>query len=339
MREIGSLTKVPIREVWPNEAADLTPWLADNPDILSEALGMRLKLVDTEVQVGESFSADILFRVRNANALVVVENMMGPTDHDHLGKTITYASGIEAAREDEGLEATYAVLLAERVRAEHRTALTWMNTHTDQTKAVRFFGVEIEVWRIGNSLPAPSLNIVVQPDNWAQQFREVVRDRGLTEEHLLRREFWSEFLPPLDAAHPGWLSDGATVRKGRSKAGYLTFPGDKQPRDKWYAVARERVGDLRGICVEFCINNENDDMERIYEGLLERRSNIEAQMGEGLQWKETPAMRKIFVLNPGGIGFEDRERWPEVREWAIKRLGDLRDAIQPHLDALAADDG
>ena len=91
MREIGSLTKVPIREVWPNEAADLTPWLAENPDILSEALGVRLELVDTEVQVGESFSADILFRVRNANALVVVENMMGPTDHDHLGKTITYA--------------------------------------------------------------------------------------------------------------------------------------------------------------------------------------------------------------------------------------------------------
>ena len=334
MREIGSLTKVRIREVWPNEAADLTPWLAKNPDLLGEALGMGLELVDTEVAVGP-FSADILFRVRNANALVVVENMMGPSDHDHLGKTITYASGIEAARE-EGLEATYAVLLAERIRDEHRMALTWMNTHTDQTKAVRFFGVEIEVWRIGNSLPAPRLNVVVQPDNWAQQFREVVRDRGLTEEHLLHREFWSEFLPPLDAAHPGWLSDSAKVRKGQSKAGWLTFP---QARDKWYAVARERVGDQQGICVEFCVNNEEDDMERIYDGLLEHRSTIEAQIGEGLQWKETPKMRKIFILNPKGIDFEDRERWPEVREWAIKRLGDLRDAIQPHLDELASDGG
>ena len=103
MREIGSLTKVPIREVWPNEAADLTPWLADNPDILSEALGVRLELVDTEVQVGESFSADILFRVRNANALVVVENMMGPTDHDHLGKTITTPRALRLPVKRKGL--------------------------------------------------------------------------------------------------------------------------------------------------------------------------------------------------------------------------------------------
>lgn len=334
MREIGSLTKVPIREVWPNEAADLTPWLAENPDILSEALGMDLDLVDREVKVGESFSADLLFRVRDTNALVVVENMMGVTDHDHLGKTITYASGIEAAREGEGLEATYAVLLAERVRAEHRTALTWMNTHTDKTKAVRFFGVEIEVWRIGDSLPAPRLNVVVQPDNWAQQIREVIHDGGLTEEQRLRRVFWAEFLPPLDAAHPGWLSDSAKVRKGQSRAGWLTFP---QAVGQWYAVARERVGDQQGICVEFCVNG--DDMERIYEGLLERRSTIEAHIGGGLHWKVSPRMRKIFVLNPEGIEFEDRERWPEVRAWAIKRLGDLRDAIQPHLDELASDGG
>lgn len=331
MPEIGSLTKVRIRDVWPNEAADLTPWLAENPDILSEALDMELELVDTEVKVGESFSADILFRVRDTNALVVVENMMGATDHDHLGKTITYASGIEAAREEEGPEATYAVLLAERIREEHRTALTWLNTHT--TDAVGFFGVAIEVLRIGNSLPAPRLSVIVRPDDWARQLRDVVRDRGLTERQRLYRDFWAEFLPPLDAAHPGWLPDSSAARRG-SKAAWLVFPQANRQR---YAVARERVEDQRGICVEFCV--EGDDMERIYEGLLERRSAIEAHLGEEIQCKETPKMRKIFVLNPGGISVSDRERWPEVREWAIKRLGDLRDAIQPHLDELAAEDG
>ena len=332
MPEIGSLTPVDIRKVWPHEAADLTPWLAKNPDILSKALGMGLELVDTEVKVGESFSADILFRVRDRNALVVVENMMGATDHDHLGKTITYASGIEAAREDEGPEATYAVLLAERVREEHRTALTWLNTHTSD--AVGFFGVAIEVLRIGESLPAPRLSVIVRPDDWARQLRETVRDRGLNEGQRLRRDFWAEFLHPLDTAHPGWLSDSAPARKRRTTAWWLTF---EQAGGQRYAVARERVGNQRGICVEFCV--EGDDMERIYEGLLEHRSTIEAQLEEELHWKEMPELRKIFVLNPWGIAIEDRERWPEVRAWAIQRLGDLRDAIQPHLVELAAEDG
>ena len=328
MREIGSLTPVPIRELWPNEAANLTPWLAENPDLLGEALGMDLELEGTEVKVGESFSADILFRVLRTNALVVVENMMGPTDHDHLGKTITYASGIEAAREDEGLAATYAVLLAERIRDEHRTALTWMNTHTDKTKAVRFFGVEIEVWRIGNSLPAPRINVVVQPDNWAQQFREVVHDRGLKPDQRLRSDFWSEFLPPVDAAHPDWPHD-------RPKTAW--WLGFSQAGHQSYGVGHERVGNRKGICVAFIVGG--DDMERIYEGLLNRLPTIEGQFGEELHRKATAKQRKLFVLNPGGIDFEHRERWPEVREWAIKRLGDLRDAIQPHLDELASDGG
>lgn len=329
MPEIGSLTSVPIREVWPNEAADLTPWLAEHPDLLSEALEMDLELDRTEAKVG-SFSADILFRVSDRNALVVVENMMGSTDHDHLGKMITYASGLEAANEEEGLAATYAVLLAEQFRPEHRTALTWLNTHT--TDAVGFFGVGIEAWRIGESLPAPRLNVVVRPDDWARQLREVVRDRGLNEGQRLRRDFWAEFLHPLDTAHPGWLSDSASVRKRRTTAWWLTFP---QAGGQRYAVAYEKVGNQRGICVEFCV--EGDDMERIYEGLLERRSTLEGQLEEELHWKEMPKLRKIFVLNPWGIAIEDRERWPEVREWAIQRLGDLRDALTPHLDQLAED--
>ena len=333
MREIGSLTSVPIREVWPNEAADLTPWLAANPGLLSKALGMDLELKGQEVPVGP-FSADTCFRSDDPNALVVVENMMLPTDHDHLGKVITYAAGLEAAHEDEGFAATCAVLLAEKFRPEHRTALQWLNMHTRE--AVAFFGIEIEAWSIGGSLPAPKLNVVVRPDDWAREVRAKTAEEGLSETQRLYRDFWSEFLPPLDDAHPGWLSDRATTRKGRNKSPWLVF---RMGNGQRYAVAREKVGGQWGICVEFCV--EGDDMERIYEGLIERRSTIEARLGEEIQCKESPKLCKLFVLNPGGIGIHDRERWPEVRAWAIKRLGELRDAIQPHLAelALAEDDG
>ena len=325
MREIGSLTKVPIREVWPNEAVDLTPWLADNPDLLGEALGMDLELEGTEVRVGP-FSADILFRARDA--LIVVENMMGSTDHDHLGKVITYASGLEAAHEEEGLAATYAVLLAEKFRPEHRTALTWLNTHT--TDAVGFFGVESEVWRIGDSLPAPKFNAVVQPDEW---IRKVVGP-GLTKEQHLYRDFWAEFRPGFELAHPGWTPSHKLT--GRKRA-WATFPSTRSDVEFTAGFSGREYG-FKLECV-----TKGAERQRLHHALRERRSEIESTFGEALDWRENSEKDHrwyIFAWYPDReVGIEDRERWPEVREWAIKRLGDLRDAIQPHLDELATDDG
>lgn len=322
MREIGSLTSVPIREVWPNEAADLTPWLARNPDLLGKELGMDLEMEGTEVPVGP-FSADILFRAHDA--LVIVENMMGSTDHDHLGKTITYASGLEAAHEEEGLEATYAVLLAERVRAEHRTALTWLNTHT--TEAVGFFGVEARVWRIGDSLPAPKLDVVVRPDDWVKR----IRTPSLTEEQRLHRDFWAAFRPDFEAAHPDWPPQGKLT--GR-KAAWAIFPSTRP--DVEFALS---TGGEYGFKLE-CVTT-GAERGRLYRALHERRSEIETCFG-ALDWRENSEDAKRWYIFAGypdrEVGIKDRERWPEVRAWAIQRLGDLRDAIQPHLNDLA-DDG
>lgn len=327
MPEIGSLTPVDLRDVWPNEAADLTPWLAKNPDLLGKELGMDLELEGTEVAVGP-FSADILFRASDRNALVVVENMMGSTDHDHLGKTITYASGLEAAHEEEGLEATYAVLLAERVRAEHRTALTWLNTHT--TEGVGFFGVEARVWRIGDSLPAPKLDVIVRPDDWV---RRIVKP-DLTKVQRLHRDFWAAFRPEFEAAHPDWTPQGKL--NGR-KAAWAIFPSTRP--DVEFALS---TGGEYGFKLE-CVTT-GTERGRLYRALHERRSEIEARFGEALDWRENSEDAKRWYIFAGyperEVGIEDRDRWPEVRAWAIKRLGDLRDAIQPHLDELAlAEDG
>lgn len=323
MPEIGSLTPVPIRELWPNEAADLTPWLAENPGLLGQELGVDLELGGKEVPVGP-FSADILFRTRDA--LVVVENMMGSTDHDHLGKVITYASGLEAAHEEEGLAATYAVLLAERFRPEHRTALTWMNTHT--TDKVGFFGVVIEAWRIGGSLPAPKLNVVVRPDDWAREVRVV------DETQRLYRDFWAAFRPEFEMAHPGWTPRGKLT--GRKQA-YAVFPS-KRPDVEFAVGFTGRAYRAKLECV-----TTGAERAHLHRALYERRSDIESTFGEALDWRENSENDRrwyIFAWYPDReVGIQDRERWPEVRAWALKRLGDLRDAIQPHLDELAADGG
>ena len=138
---IGTLEQVPVRSVWPKEAGDFTPWLAENVELMSDALGMELELEGKEVSVG-GYSADLVFRDLTSGALVVVENMYGLTDHDHLGKLITYAAG---------LDASHAVLLTETFRAEHRSALTWLNSIS--TEGCGFFGLSLEVWRIGDSIP------------------------------------------------------------------------------------------------------------------------------------------------------------------------------------------
>lgn len=106
-----------MRSVWPKEAGDFTPWLAENVELMSDALGMEFELEGQEVSVG-GYSADLVLRDRSSDAVVVVENMYGSTDHDHLGKLITYAAG---------LEASYAVLLTEAFRPEHRSSLNWLN--------------------------------------------------------------------------------------------------------------------------------------------------------------------------------------------------------------------
>jgi len=176
---------------------------------------MDLEREGTEVTVG-SFAADLLFREPNTGERVVVENLIGNTDHDHLGKIITYAAG---------LDARHAVLIAETFRPEHRSALSWLNANSRES--VSFFGIELKLWRVEGS-PADSpaalqLNVVVQPDEWARRVRE---DQGgkLTDTRLAYRDFWSEFLLAFHVCP----ARGAP-RMGRSEASGRTARRLREP--------------------------------------------------------------------------------------------------------------
>ena len=206
------LESVPIREVWADEARDLTPWLAENTDRLSEALGMDLELEGSEVGVGP-FRADIVLRDANTGSRVIAENVIGETDHDHLGKIITYAAG---------LEATYAVLIAEKFRPEHRSALQWLNAHS--TESAGFFGITLKVWRIGDSEYAPQLDDVVEPDGWVREVRAASTDK-LSGTPLHYRVFWNEFIPEFHKAHPGW-----SRARTPPKVNWMQFPAGRTRR-------------------------------------------------------------------------------------------------------------
>ena len=173
-QELGTIEKVNIREVWPTEDDHFTPWLGANLDKLGAELGLDLELAETEATVG-TFRLDVRARDVGSQGEVVIENQFGQTDHSHLGQLLTYASGFDAQA---------IVWIAERFRDEHREALDFLNHRTGED--TRFFGVEIELWRIGDSLPAVNFNLVSTPNEWR---KSNVRQAGSIHQGMMNRQF------------------------------------------------------------------------------------------------------------------------------------------------------
>jgi hypothetical protein len=202
---IGRLEEVGLRSVWPDEAKNFTPWLADNLDVLAAELGLGpLTVRQREFPVG-SYSLDILAE-DTGGRVVAIENQLEWSDHRHLGQCLTYASGTRA----------WAVVwVAPRFNEEHRSALDWLNQHTDTD--VHFFGVELAAVRIGDSLPAPLFRVVARPNDWE---RLVQREAGPGKVQSL-----DEYLSEAEAALGLAMREGIEVvlQHWAGRGGYLTF--------------------------------------------------------------------------------------------------------------------
>ena len=159
--KLGRLEKGDLRKVWLNEALDFTQWLAleENLRLLSDEIGIDIKLLQTEVSVGK-FHADILGEEEITGRNVIIENQLNITHHDHLGKIITYASGYDAE---------IIIWIVEDTREEHVRAIDWLNEHTDED--IYFFLIKIEVWKIGDFPYAPKFQVISQPNDWAKEVK------------------------------------------------------------------------------------------------------------------------------------------------------------------------
>ena len=161
MINLGTLEEIKdLREVWSHEAHDFTPWLAKNISILGDEVGIDISIEETESSVGD-FNVDIFAIDADTGKKIIIENQLEETDHDHLGKLITYASGKSA---------DLVIWLVRKARPEHRAAIEWLNNHTDE--GVGFILCEIKVFRIGNSEPAPKFEIIEQPNNWVKEMKK-----------------------------------------------------------------------------------------------------------------------------------------------------------------------
>ncbi|MDA8007907.1 MAG: DUF4268 domain-containing protein, partial [Gammaproteobacteria bacterium] len=155
-KQLGALEKKAVREYWDNEASEFTPWLADNINLLGEALGLDgLEVEEQESSVG-GFRVDLLCKDED-DRTVIVENQLEKTNHKHLGQLLTYAAGKDAV---------VVVWVSTKFTDEHRAALDWLNEKTEED--VQFFGAQIEVWQIGDSQAAPKFNLVCMPNEWSK---------------------------------------------------------------------------------------------------------------------------------------------------------------------------
>lgn len=302
-----------MREVWPREAGDFTPWLAVNVHLVSDAMGMDLELDGQEVSVG-NYSADLVLKEVSSGALVVIENMYGRTDHDHIGKLITYAAG---------LNASYAVLLAETFRPEHRSALNWLNSISKEDCG--FFGLGLETWRIGESKPAPRLRVDVQPDKWTKG----VQAGPESERHSLLRRFWAGMQSSFRADSSDWAGRGKP-----STDAWMTF---KSRMGVQFNVTFCRPGNIRQLrCEAYVYTGDKESTAILYEALKSRRHEVESAFGEELEWSRLEGRKasRISSYFPEPIGFEEEDRWPLAQKWAVSALGRLRSAVDPVLNDL-----
>lgn len=181
--KLGKIRKIDLRDIWASESSDFTPWLAkeENIALLGDAIGIDLEVESQEQSVGP-FRADILARDLATNHYVLIENQLELTNHNHLGQIMTYAAGLDAFS---------IIWIAKAFTEEHRAVLDWLNRITDEN--INFFGIEIQVIQIGDSMPAAQFNVVAKPNDWSKSVKSSANSGELTDTKIKQQAYWTDF--------------------------------------------------------------------------------------------------------------------------------------------------
>jgi hypothetical protein len=314
--ELGSITKVDPREVWPDEAQDFTPWLADeeNLDRLSDEVGLELRLEGTEKSVGP-FKADILCKDTVDDQWVLIENQLSRTDHGHLGQLLTYAAGLDAVT---------IVWIAREIRDQHRAALDWLNDVTEE--GIDFFGIEIELWQIEDSLAAPKFNLASKPNDWSKTVsKSAGRGSEITETKQMQLEYWTALAERLE-------EHSSRIR-----------PRTPRPRH-WANFAVGRSGchlaarvNTRDKCVAVVLTIKKQGEAEALFRLLERdKEAINEEIGVEPEWLPKPDKKRCMVQYEWDADPTDRDAWTEQHRRMTELLNSFHRAFSGRLSELDA---
>jgi hypothetical protein len=306
MYDFGQIKKVDIKSIWKNEALNFTPWLADNLDKLSDLIGLDLELTSREAEVGD-FSLDLLAKDLSTNRNVVIENQFNPTDHKHLGQLITYASYYKA---------NVIIWISEEVREEHRAAIDWLNSNTNDD--IEFFAVEIEVIQIDNSKPALNFKLKANPNEWSKANKKV-EQTGNSETQSSYMTFFQNLIDELRVKHKF-----TNARAGQPQSWYAFSTG---VRGFVYGTSFARGERVR---VDLYIDTGKGERNKeIFRQLREDEEQIHKEFGDKLEWEELPDKRatRIATYRQGSID-EDSKTLTEIKDWAIENLLRLKKVFE-----------
>ncbi len=306
MIQLGTLKEITnLREVWPHEALNFTPWVAENVDLLGDAVGLDITVDETESSVGD-FNVDIYASETGTDRKIIIENQLEDTDHDHLGKLITYASGKGA---------DIVIWVVKHAREEHKAAVEWLNNHTDDK--IGFFLCEIKLFQIGESQIAPSFTVVERPNDWTKEIRKTTSANPTQQ---LRMEYWQAF------------NDYAFQNPEFSKA----FNKRKATTDHWYSLSLGssscyisilRIQKRNELGVELYIS---DDKE-LFKSLYGHKADIENIAGLQFDWRELPEKKASRIVIEKSVNLDNQNEWNSQFEWAMDVCLKVRTAFRKYL--------
>ena len=304
---LGCLTKTSPRTIWANEATAFTPWLAQHLEALATALGLELELENTEVAVG-SYYADIVARDTGTGKHVVIENQLEKTDHDHLGKSLTYAAVLDASA---------VIWIATDFTDEHKKTLDWLNDLT--STEIAFYGVALELWQIDDSKPAVRFNVVSRPAEIIRQVAIASSSEELTETRKLQWDFWKQLrdlllatgkLPSVQAARPQYWYDVSLGRSGIVLSNIVN-------------TYDSRIG------VRVYISNKV--AAAALPQLLDMRNDIEAEIGTSLEWDPNPENRDKTIGLVRDADLDARGKWDEYLDWMVETILRFREVFSKRI--------
>jgi hypothetical protein len=304
---IGKLQRVPLREVWKHEAHDFTQWLQENIDTLNTALDLSLVNVEREQDAGD-FNIDLVAEDAGGQT-VVIENQLEKSDHDHLGKLITYVTAMSAHA---------AIWIVSHPRPEHVAAVAWLN----ESSSVSFYMVKVEAVRIGESPAAPLFTVIVGPSDIAKDAGQTKRE--IAERYIIRKQWWTTLLERATKV---------------SKLHTAITPGEYA----WIGVS----SGIRGLGFNYTVTqgdcgaelyidrgkNADDENKRIFDRLFAHRIDIEQSFGGALSWERLDSKRACrirYSCNAGGYRSPEDD-WPHIQDEVVNGMIRLEKALRPHL--------
>jgi hypothetical protein len=301
---IGKLTKVDLREIWKNEEYDFSSWLAQEENLiqLSDEIGIPIGLLEKEAGCGK-YSVDILGEEEGTGRKIIIENQLEKTNHDHLGKIITYAAGHNAS---------IVIWIFKDITEEHRSAIDWLNENTGEDRL--FFAIRIEAWRINNSDPAPKFEVICKPNEWAKVLKHISESKSLGATELKKLNFWTN------------LKSYAADKK-------ITLFKQTPAPQHWYNIS---IGSSEAH-IALTINTQEDrlgcevyinDNKPMFNALKSQQVNLEQQVGAKLEWIEAKKACRI-VQRKENADIDVAADSSMLFDWLIERATSFESIFGP----------